>query len=291
MQKKYEGLFKSDALIETLDGREEYLNLLFGGGDVNDGIVKEMRQKCYNKWHEAVTKNPIVDVSEIVEEENAKNDDQTATDVSSVLITKVLMGVYGCIPAYDRYVMDGLKTQNINATFGRKAVTELLNATVVNKKVKSNIEFVRGEITASTNKKYTDFPLENYTFMKVVDMLFWEIGAGAVVSVNRNQSQKAKLKDLSDEDKRIIEQEATSVIENTYKRSKEYTMRVGEKDFSSKDIGALLMCVYNEFKVPDKELKKKEVKTAIQGTKNGNEQDGLEWNWIATTRFSPKLVR
>ena len=44
----------------------------------------------------------------IVKETEVKN------GISATLITKILMGTLGCVPAYDRYFIDGIKDQGIS---------------------------------------------------------------------------------------------------------------------------------------------------------------------------------
>lgn len=272
MDEKYDELFDSDTLITNEKGRKIYLNLLFGNNQIK-GVVNELNY-WYKTWHHSVVSSPIDDI------ENEITQKAFSNDVSSVLITKVLMGVYGCIPAYDRYVMDGLKTQNVNATFGRKAVIELLDATVKDENVYKNIEFARNEIMAPTNKIYTEFPLENYTFMKVVDMLFWEIGAGHIVYV------KVKDKDskFGENDAKIINDIEDKILEND--NSTSYKYEIGGIEFKSKDIGSLIMCVYEEFKKEikeNKQIRKTKVKQYIENS--------LEIKWLATTRYSRKLMK
>jgi hypothetical protein len=260
MKDEYSLLFDSDRLI--VEKPQEYLDLLFGNSEKN-GIVKEINA-WYVKWHNEVLSSPIDDLDEMAET-NAKE----KKDVSTVLITKVLMGVYGCVPAYDRYVMDGLKTQGINATFGRRAVEALLKAVVKKDAVYNNILFARNGIVKEENKKYTALPPENYTFMKVVDMLFWEMGAGHVVYVEKTKEREST----------TVENLENMIFENRTEGPHDFVIK--GKKFSSQDIGSLIMCVYDELKI--KGDRKKEIKKHIE--------EKLEQDWQATTRYSKKIVR
>ena len=273
MKDCYRELFDSDKLLFDEDGRKTYLNLLFGnkmsGENKIEGVVCEMR-KWYKAWHIKVLESPVGGMEE-------NNDEEEKTDISSVLITKVLMGVYGCIPAYDRYVMDGLKTQGINASFGRSAVKELLEYTIENKGVSSNIEKVWKSIKEKS--QCTDLEPRNYTFMKVVDMLFWEIGAGYVVNVIKNTKR------FCEEDVGIIKslEEKIMVFE---KAAGPFTCDVGGLKFESDNMGSLIMCIYEEFKDDIKKhngLRPEYIKNHIK--------EKLEPEWLATTRYSKKLVK
>ena len=190
------------------------------------------------------------------------------------------MGVYGCIPAYDRYVMDGLKTQGINASFGRSAVEELLERTVENKDVHKNIEAVWNTIKSKTN--YTQFDPKHYTFMKVVDMLFWEIGAGHIVEVIKNE------KKFGDKDINTIEKIEQKILNFDENKEESYNYEIGGFTFESVDIGSLIMCVYEEFK---KELKERGENKQKKDVIKNYIKDNLEPKWLATTRYSRKLVK
>jgi hypothetical protein len=85
--------------------------------------------------------------------------DRAATDT---LITKVLMGTLGCIPAYDRFFTDGIRsTKQIPYGTLNETNFEALLKWCQDNPIPDNI---RGEIP----KLYPD--------MKIVDMYFWRIG-------------------------------------------------------------------------------------------------------------------
>lgn len=88
--------------------------------------------------------------------------------ISDVLVTKILMGTLGCVPAYDRYFIDGVKKQGVaTGVYNKRSLQKLaefyenyydkLEATRHNLKI--------GEIT--------------YPQMKLLDMGFWQIGFDA----------------------------------------------------------------------------------------------------------------
>lgn len=83
---------------------------------------------------------------------------------SSVLLTKILLGVYGCSPAYDRYLKAGLKQYSLTASFNRKSIGEILDFYDNN-----NESFEKCRRMISKNGV-------DYTPMKLIDMFFWEEG-------------------------------------------------------------------------------------------------------------------
>ena len=86
-------------------------------------------------------------------------------DVSTTLITKILMGTLGCVPAYDRYFIDGIKSQNVSTgTYGLQSLLKLVDFYENNKAIL--------EKTRTTLRVY-GMP---YPQMKLLDMGFWQIG-------------------------------------------------------------------------------------------------------------------
>ena len=84
---------------------------------------------------------------------------------SSVLITKVLMGTLGCVPAYDRYFIDGVKNKEVaSGQFGEKSIKSLIE---FYEKNASQLEAARKRLKACEL---------SYPQMKLLDMGFWQIG-------------------------------------------------------------------------------------------------------------------
>ena len=86
--------------------------------------------------------------------------------ISETLITKILMGTLGCVPAYDRYFIAGIKSRKVAAgSFSIKSVQQLAQFYVKNHDV---LEPVRRKLVLHDIL---------YPQMKLIDMGFWEIGA------------------------------------------------------------------------------------------------------------------
>ena len=100
-----------------------------------------------------------VDIRKQVKETEVKN------KLSTTLITKILMGTFGCVPAYDRYFIDGVKDQDVTTgTYGIKSLLKLVDFYELNS--------VRLEKARKRLRVY-DLP---YPQMKLLDMGFWQIG-------------------------------------------------------------------------------------------------------------------
>ena len=94
-----------------------------------------------------------------VKEETPKN------KLSDTLLTKVLMGALGCVPAYDRYFITGLKDQKVSTgLYNMRSLLKLVNFYEENKE---KLEAARDGL------KVNGMP---YPQMKMLDMGFWQIG-------------------------------------------------------------------------------------------------------------------
>ena len=90
---------------------------------------------------------------------------EIASSVSPVLITKILMGTLGCVPAYDRFFQDGVATYKVTTQeYSLKSVLKLVD---FYEEHNDRLEEARrgmrvGDLT--------------YPQMKLLDMGFWQIG-------------------------------------------------------------------------------------------------------------------
>lgn len=85
-------------------------------------------------------------------------------EITDTLVTKVLLGTLGCVPAYDRFFKDGLRiTEIASSSFTKESLRSLINY--------YNLNYVLfGKISFKINQKM------NYPPMKIIDMCFWQIG-------------------------------------------------------------------------------------------------------------------
>lgn len=86
-------------------------------------------------------------------------------DVSYTLITKILMGTLGCVPAYDRYFISGIKSRKVAiGIYNIKSVLQLADFYEQNE---NRFDQVQQSMTI------LDLP---YPQMKIIDMGFWQLG-------------------------------------------------------------------------------------------------------------------
>ena len=90
---------------------------------------------------------------------------EVPTPVSPVLITKILMGTLGCVPAYDRFFQDGVATY--------KVTTQEYSLESVRKLAKF-YEAHNDRLEEARRGMRTDDLI--YPQMKLLDMGFWQVG-------------------------------------------------------------------------------------------------------------------
>lgn len=87
------------------------------------------------------------------------------TKVSDTLITKILLGTFSCVPAYDAYFKKTLGKEKIKKAFDKNGLSSLLDYILKNK---AAIIEAQQEVNEMTEIKYP--------VMKIVDMAFWQNG-------------------------------------------------------------------------------------------------------------------
>ena len=101
-------------------------------------------------------------------------------DVSDILITKILLGTFGCIPAYDRFFISGVKTYKVaNGNYNEKSIKSLAQFYVNN-----NDKFEKCRTQTLNNEI-------EYPQMKLIDMCFWQIGYD-----KSNEAEKKKYDEI-----------------------------------------------------------------------------------------------
>jgi len=88
-------------------------------------------------------------------------------DASDTLVTKVLLGTLGCLPACDRYFKDGFKTAGFSYSSLNTRFILCLSQVAT-----QNLPALRAEQARIKSASGARYPL-----MKLLDMYFWQIGS------------------------------------------------------------------------------------------------------------------
>ena len=94
-------------------------------------------------------------------------------DPSDTLVTKILLGTFGCIPAFDRYLKRGIKeiTKVVKQIGGYK-----LTQTIIGASGEATTSFKALASFAIQKEKSFRSGVKEYPLMKLVDMFLWELG-------------------------------------------------------------------------------------------------------------------
>ena len=86
---------------------------------------------------------------------------------TDTLLSKILLGTLGCVPAYDRYFRDAVRGNKVaSGSFSKNSILFLCDYYMTNE---SQLEKVRSGMKLESNDA-------EYPQMKLLDMAFWEMG-------------------------------------------------------------------------------------------------------------------
>lgn len=124
--------------------------------------------------------------------------------LSGTLITKILMGTLGCVPAYDRYFINGIK--NLEVSTGSFSITSLKKLADFYELNSQKLEVARKRLLVND----LDYPQ-----MKLLDMGFWQIGLELEVATNQIKNRILKRdKSLTDIESAKMAKEIMSFCDN-----------------------------------------------------------------------------
>lgn len=115
-------------------------------------------------------------------QENIKsvNGATRSINVTDTLVTKIILGTLGCVPAYDRFFIDGIRKKGLHY-----AKINSVNFESLMQYYRDNKDQFSAAANEILNKSGVAYPA-----MKLVDMYFWEIG----FEINQNNQKPSNLK-------------------------------------------------------------------------------------------------
>ena len=140
-------------------------------------IIKELYKPTYNSLWSVDYKGlqnqenlnillDLIDNLKTIYRDKRRNINEVSTDISDILVTKVLLGTMGCVPAYDEYFKKGVNKYNITTQLlGKSSIKRLADYYEANK---YDLETVRKAISQARQIEYPQ--------MKILDMAFWQLG-------------------------------------------------------------------------------------------------------------------
>lgn len=166
LNKKYSYLWDLSLKKINSKGKLEIKNLLV---KIREEINDEL--KAYRDYYNQ-NKNELP--------ADEKNDEQDK-HISQTLVTKILLGTLCCIPAYDTYFCNAIRSKEItkgkfNDFYDDDKIMNLLNL----------ISNPKNQIFEDLSKKH------KYPLMKIVDMAYFTIGYDQALAEKSNKKEKIK---------------------------------------------------------------------------------------------------
>lgn len=98
---------------------------------------------------------------------------EVTQDISNILVSKVLLGTLGCVPAYDRFFVDAVKKNKV--TTGNYNIASLQKLIKFYEEHQEKLENLRSEFLIKYEFDGEEKTLD-YPQMKLLDIGFWKIG-------------------------------------------------------------------------------------------------------------------
>ena len=137
-------------------------------------IIKNREDLRCNSKHD-VCFGDVDSIRKLIKELSSHYMIEHGVTPTDTLISKIILGTLGCLPAFDRFFVDGVKEQGYNfKSLKEKSLVHLF-------------EFVNGnrDELVAIQKKHPQYPL-----MKLVDMYFWQVGFKKYQKKHANSASK-----------------------------------------------------------------------------------------------------
>lgn len=144
---------------------------------IHIGVVTVLKEKF--EENQIISFEIMKDIKENIithYKNNAHPNSKGNNIASDTLITKILLGTFGSIPAYDRFFVDGLKKYN-QTLIGTENESRMIPNTFSKKSFERLNEFYENNIDVFNGISV------NYPRMKQLDMFFWKVGSDNPIEV------------------------------------------------------------------------------------------------------------
>ena len=146
-------------MLENTESQEMYLTTIYALQKKN-GMVRSVDVADERGYSKVSVHNAANNVSYSVK------------DVHDTVIGKILLATFGCIPAYDKYVVAGMKTEGLCGTLGKRSLSDLVDYSRTHASiVKQIMTSVNADVQRESGCSTLIYPVA-----KILDMLFWEYG-------------------------------------------------------------------------------------------------------------------
>ena len=132
-------------------------------------LIKTLIPKCYMLWDSNQDSWDLIKEADAIITDYYKNFKENNERISDTLRTKILLGIFGCVPAYDNFFKKGIskyKDIKLVSVFGENGFRKLW-------------DFYNQQIPLTL--KLHNNPKIIYPPMKLIDMYFWQIGRQPII--------------------------------------------------------------------------------------------------------------
>lgn len=103
----------------------------------------------------------ILTAKNAIEEQYTREGLEEDVSVTDTLSSKIMLAALGCVPAYDRFLVAGLRSADVSGRFARRSISQILDYVEANR---NSLELARARLSSSVE---FDAPM-----MRVIDMHF-----------------------------------------------------------------------------------------------------------------------
>lgn len=172
LEPKYESLWNFNPTDE--DSIESAYKLLFSQSENNRGIYWRIKEEAYKS------------ISDPESNSSSSCNSPSKGVPTDTLITKILLGTFACIPAFDRFFEVGVKISNNNLPEEEKLSTNLESNPQITFTAISKFALNRSDSISSLINDDNFEGLKDYPVMKIVDMYLWQKGYDSPSSEGNN---------------------------------------------------------------------------------------------------------
>lgn len=135
----------NDELIDKLYGKEK-------------SLTYKLRKELFK------IRDTVYDKRKDLYKDLDDDEDKPKNEVSDTLVTKILLGTLGCVPAYDRFLVFALRKFDIVGKYGKNSIKDIKKFYLDNKD--------------KLDKEINKLKIDNIPFpqMKYIDSCFWQYG-------------------------------------------------------------------------------------------------------------------
>lgn len=152
----------TDLLQRDYKIHEKAIPVILQYADLNNLSLAEIKKEK--------TLKRIFELEKVLRNAYLNDVDNHLDSMSDILSTKIIMGTLGIVPAYDDFLTKALRYYDINNASGGFTSNSLMNLCIF------FLEETNHALLVECQKKMNNATSVDYSEMKIIDMILWELG-------------------------------------------------------------------------------------------------------------------